>query len=704
MALLYCIAGGAGWWMTEWQAPGGGGGWRGLPRWLTNLLLILIAAFAVFSAFNTSALVTTFATLLASVLVVKLWQERRANDYGQLLTMSLFLTVASVLSDNSFVTGAMVLVQTPALVVSAMVYQVWRARERAGAGEVSGAGERLAWKRVRAPLLAVVLLTLTAGVAIATAVFIAMPRGVLFPQFRAFSRPSVGRTVGYTDQIDLSSGAPQEESTVVVMTAQVRPSSNELASMGSAESPAYLRGAVLDTYNRGKWSCSLTPENRVKKLDMREYVGKPIIEQAVQSPESGGFPGVETVVRPRVSVTEPAQGFSVGRAYRWEFSDNTSARLDERFGSLTYASRGINGTYTVTTTPAPIFPEESRRGSVTFPEAPVRAYAERILRDQGIEPDPSLRDPAEDAGAASAFAAHLRTQFTYSRGVGVPPIVDQPVAWFLETERQGHCEFFASALAALCRSVGIDANVVAGYLATEYDPTGGDNGVGAYVVRASDAHAWVEVNTAPGVWRTFDATPEANPGFRMRERGALAGVFDRLMWAVEDVWNSRVVSYDRATQERLLNVQSSPGGLAGLISSYFEATPRERAVQAAALVVRALPVVVALVGVAGVVLWVVQRARRERAQTWALVPGWALASAHPEARRLYREVDVVLARHQVTRRVAGTLREAVRDARVPGTAAPALQHAADLLYDACFAERCDAAAMAEARRRLRSLG
>ncbi len=691
---MFMLASCAGWWVTEWRPSRAEVPWRGLPRWLTNLLLVIIVGFSVFAAFSSRSLVTTFATLLASVLVIKLWQERRATDYGQLLTMSLFLTIASVLSDNSALTGVLVLVQTPAMAASAMLYQVWHARQRAAGGDRSRAIEREAWKRFRAPFAAVCIVALLAGVAVAVPVFVVMPRGYLLPQFRSWSKPSVGRTVGFTDQIDLSAGAPQEGSTVVVMEVQLRPAGGEgLPVLGSPSTPAYLRGAVLDAYENGRWRAAPAP---MREEQIRLLGGSGHIDQPQRS--EGGFAITITSVRPRVSVPSPAQIFSVGRGYKWEFTEVTSIRLNERTGAATYSNKGLGG-YNVSSMDSRVPQEGVSRSGATFPEERVRAYAERLLRAQGIEPDPALRDPSEDAAAARVFETHLRENFSYSLENGAAPI-QQPVAWFLEEEKKGHCEFFASALAGLCRSVGIDANVIAGYLATEFDPAGGVDGMGSYMVRASDAHAWVEVNTAPGVWRTFDATPEATPGFRVRERGALSTALDRLIWAIEDVWNSRVVSYDRSTQERLLNVQGRPGGFAGVITTFFERSPSERAGAVASWIGRAVPLAALGAVAIGVGVWMWRRSSAAAARPGVLLPGWA-AAAHPEAQRLYQQVAATLADHGVQRAPGATLREVLRTAALPPATASELGHAATLLYDTCFAGHSDVAAMVAVRRRLK---
>jgi hypothetical protein len=76
------------------------------------------------------------------------------------------------------------------------------------------------------------------------------------------------------------------------------------------------------------------------------------------------------------------------------------------------------------------------------------------------------------------------------------------VEYFLFEQRRGYCEQFSSSLAVMARSLGIPARVATGYAPGEYNPF-----TGLYEVRASDAHAWVEVYFPGYGWSTFDPTP-----------------------------------------------------------------------------------------------------------------------------------------------------------------------------------------------------
>ncbi len=82
---------------------------------------------------------------------------------------------------------------------------------------------------------------------------------------------------------------------------------------------------------------------------------------------------------------------------------------------------------------------------------------------------------------------------------------DDPLDQFLFDTREGFCEHYASAFAALARAADIPARVVTGYLGGEINPLSGD-----LVVRQSDAHAWTEIWLS-GQWVRIDPTAAVAP-------------------------------------------------------------------------------------------------------------------------------------------------------------------------------------------------
>jgi len=141
---------------------------------------------------------------------------------------------------------------------------------------------------------------------------------------------------------------------------------------------------------------------------------------------------------------------------------------------------------------------------------------------------------------ALAIESHLRNQFTYTLNLTGKP-GDDPLAHFLFETRAGHCEYFASAMTIMLRTLGIPSREVNGFLPGEYNELGGD-----YIVRASDAHSWVEVYFPGMDWQTFDPTP-ASPE---NEGGLLTRLGKYVDW-MEITWSEWVVGYDFAHQMAL---------------------------------------------------------------------------------------------------------------------------------------------------------
>lgn len=144
---------------------------------------------------------------------------------------------------------------------------------------------------------------------------------------------------------------------------------------------------------------------------------------------------------------------------------------------------------------------------------------------------------------AKAIEAHLQRNFGYSlemKASGADPLAD-----FLFNVKSGHCEYFSTAMAVLLRTHGIAARVVNGFLPGEYNEASG-----AYTVRQSDAHSWVEVYfPETGSWVTFDPTPSA--GRVEPVRTGITAQLQKYAEAFELLWFQYVVGYDKQEQRSL---------------------------------------------------------------------------------------------------------------------------------------------------------
>lgn len=142
--------------------------------------------------------------------------------------------------------------------------------------------------------------------------------------------------------------------------------------------------------------------------------------------------------------------------------------------------------------------------------------------------------PGDSADVVLAkIARRFDEDYAYSLSFERPaadPLVD-----FLLVNKQGNCEYFASAMALLARAAKIPARVAVGYRVAERNPI-----TGRYIVRQKNAHAWVEAWLPGSGWQTVDPTPasklEENIARNESIARALADVASLAGAAIVDWW------------------------------------------------------------------------------------------------------------------------------------------------------------------------
>jgi Ca2+/Na+ antiporter len=152
---------------------------------------------------------------------------------------------------------------------------------------------------------------------------------------------------------------------------------------------------------------------------------------------------------------------------------------------------------------------------------------------------------------ARAIEFYLQNNFGYTLDLRASG--EEPLADFLFNVKEGHCEYFATAMAVMLRTQGIATRVVNGFQTGEYNET-----ADIYVVRQREAHSWVEVYfPQENAWVTFDPTPAAGR-FSDENATGIIGSFNKYLEALETFWIQYIVSYDNQEQKSLLrSVRSS---------------------------------------------------------------------------------------------------------------------------------------------------
>jgi transglutaminase-like putative cysteine protease len=91
--------------------------------------------------------------------------------------------------------------------------------------------------------------------------------------------------------------------------------------------------------------------------------------------------------------------------------------------------------------------------------------------------------------------------FEYTLEVEMPPLNRDMVDYFLFDLKKGYCDYYATSMVIMARSLGIPARIAIGYYRGIYDDVNR-----RFVVTEADAHSWVEVYFPNIGWVPFEPT------------------------------------------------------------------------------------------------------------------------------------------------------------------------------------------------------
>jgi transglutaminase-like putative cysteine protease len=243
---------------------------------------------------------------------------------------------------------------------------------------------------------------------------------------------------------------------------------------------------------------------------------------------------------PRRPATAPEDRRTVTQTYRllkpasalpgvWEPTDVQSEFADElqvtQQGAIKARSpMPANTTYTVESRAPPRNPERLRQAGRNYPERIDRTYTglpsstpER-LTERTDEITAEADTPYEKAVAIESWL-EANKEYSLNASHDGGDVADQ----FVFEMDAGYCEYFATSMTAMLRSQDVPARYTVGY------STGQPQGNGTYLVRAMNAHAWVEVYFPETGWVRFDPTPgqsRLEREFRSYQRAAENGNAD----------------------------------------------------------------------------------------------------------------------------------------------------------------------------------
>lgn len=486
------------------------GGW--LPTWAMNLLAVAYVPYFVFDLrfLSQGRLVTAVTHLLLFTVLVKLFALRRERDKWQAAIAIFFLFLTSMATS---VHPAIVLYLVAFLALSLLLFARF-AQLHLVAGFTSAENDPGPFLSV--PVGRFLTLSVLATLLVAGPLFVFMPR------VRNPLVSGAGRGFGNTEAVTGFSDGVTLDTIGTIRT------SREVAMRLRYDEPPprdhekRYKGGAFDLYRNGAWRPN--PESR-----SRWNVGAWGSTVRLAEGQPSGW--VDVFLRPVTgnALLVPVDGVVVEeeQAGMALFRDGAGVvrRIGGSSGPLEYrVGLGLEG-------PTRPLPPPSPPPGRTVDEVPDAALDTGAVSPRVSELAARVAGEGAPEEQARRIERHLISEYEYSLEFLGRPSAADPIESFLFERRTGHCEYFASAMVLMLRTRGIPARLATGFLGADYNPL-----EDYYVVRQSNAHAWVEAYLPDRGWTVFDPTPPAG-----RPESSLGGLGS----ALSQAWDYLLFRWDR---------------------------------------------------------------------------------------------------------------------------------------------------------------
>lgn len=484
--------------------------------WVTAATAFYMAFYAADYFLLSQDFVKATVHLVLFVAVVKVLTAETARDYFLLKVIAfLELLAASLLSANLtfFIFLVLFVVATVATFASAELIRPWETPKIVTRG-VTAFSRRFGLLTV---FSALAILVLTAGL------FFVLPRTARAALEKL--APANSRLSGIANEVNIG------------QVGEIRPKATALLHVkfenATPSRPLKYRGIALGEFDGWKWYNSaapgrpLRPERGLFKLAADDQLRRPGKRLTYQVSARG-------ITMDRLFLAGKPEYVQVPGSMLWE-APTGGYRLQwaEPEGLRYIAYTYLEDAQSPPLAAPPRLTDAERTFYLRLPPVDQRVIKLTADVTHGLR---------SDLEKARGLESYLRTQLSYS----LEPLerqVEDPLAYFVCERKKGHCEYFASALAVMLRLQWIPSRVVTGFQGGTLNPVSG-----WHVIRASDAHSWVEAWISGKGWVEFDATPSDNSA------AAAPGIWSRAMMlvdAAETFWQDWVVGYDLDRQVTL---------------------------------------------------------------------------------------------------------------------------------------------------------
>jgi protein-glutamine gamma-glutamyltransferase len=501
------------------------------------LALGAIPVFAVDAMFMTGPFLA-LARFVLWMSVVKLFQEKQDSDWVWIYAIAFFevLLASSLTIDMTFILSLVLFLFF--FVATLGAFEIRRSHRHVGRVEeedhvTRGDGPR--------PVRRVRNLVAISGAQLGLVVLVAIPIFYIMPRFSggaigsALGQPQ--NLTGFSETVRLGDVGQIKESEIVVM---------RIALDKNPGRTIRWRGVTLDIYDGERWSDAVP---RFTLLTPHPGTRQFVISRDAIRPES------------ELNQTIILEGIDTDTLFAAQMPVTLEATL--RAVRVDDSSRTLRG---------PIHPgarfSYRVRSDIERPSAEVLSrdestdYPEFVRRFDLLVPDTLdprvgelaraiVGDATTSFEKARRVERYLKDNYGYSLELRRSDRSLDPVADFLINTRVGHCEYFASSMVLLLRSVDVPCRLVNGFQMGEYNDI-----ADTYVVRQADAHSWVEVYFAgPDRWVEFDPTPSA--GLNQYGMTSLADYMRQTAEAAQMFWIQYVVGLDDVEQVSMIRAAQS---------------------------------------------------------------------------------------------------------------------------------------------------
>ncbi len=527
--------------LASWFSPDGIRHRRGW-IWAWNAVTVAFFGLQVVRAVLAGTILTPAVEFAAYLQINRLWSRRSARDDVLVNVLAFGHLIAATVLDTDLTWAlcfaAFVVLAPWSMVLAHLRREIERNYGADGAAEGSGSPEVatiLRSRRIVAPRFLASIAALSVPAFVGTAlVFLFFPRlgfGLIVAGPRWGSQ-----LTGFSDRIELGDfGLLEDDPTVVARVTPLPAQKNPPRFLG-----AYLRGTAFDAYDGRAW-------RRTQKATVRVPVLPELGWRMMRNPSAEYFlHGSATAWRPRARLRvaldpiDPPVLFVTPdtRTISIPARIDAGSPRDRRIGlgaedevrHLDPDDLGLIYTLNLSSRVAVPEPPDDLARYLEVPRLSPRVFA---LADRWTA---GATDPAE---TARRIVDRLRSEYRYSReGEGGE---GDPLERFLFDRKEGHCEYFSTALAILLRTQGVPTRNVSGFSGGTWNEYGH-----YYAVRQSNAHSWVEAWLPRIGWATLDATPPSRN--RQIPFGDAWDALLDLSDALKQRWQEWVVTFDLGAQ------------------------------------------------------------------------------------------------------------------------------------------------------------